>query len=273
MGNNSSRGELLEDTIDPKLLLRAAEKGDLSLVEHYISIGVDVNYQESTSKWTALHYATTEGHVEIVRSLIHAHAMVDLASSDGTTPLILAASMNNVRIMAYLCQAGASLKKENFRGMTPLAIAAKVGNKDAVKWMLKAGADPSQPLSGGVVLLDLCQDATIVEMIKGWVESPVRDAPITHSISEEENLKSAPLTQRDLSKSFENEIQLSSTQVDENEIASAIMTLKQIDLDSLTLVELSLLESELKGILGGVTKRKAELDANRLSELDMLEQD
>ncbi len=34
MGNQSSRGEILQDTADPKLLLKLTEKGDLTSVEH-----------------------------------------------------------------------------------------------------------------------------------------------------------------------------------------------------------------------------------------------
>ena len=50
-------------------LLEAAKKGDFSKVKHLIESGCDVNYEDKDG-YTALIFASFNGHLEIVKLLI-----------------------------------------------------------------------------------------------------------------------------------------------------------------------------------------------------------
>ncbi len=85
---------------DWKEMYRAAQEGDLELLQHHIRSGVNPNYQ----------------HPEIL-----------------STPLVCAILHENTKIALFLLENGADPKLESyFDNLTPLAAAKKMKNKDVI---------------------------------------------------------------------------------------------------------------------------------------------
>ncbi|CAI4214116.1 unnamed protein product [Parascedosporium putredinis] len=72
--------------LDPSLdLLRQARWGHARMVEHLLSIGVDVEYSDSSGP--ALMQAAREGHKDVVEILLAEGAEIDCKDKKGSTPL------------------------------------------------------------------------------------------------------------------------------------------------------------------------------------------
>ena len=82
---------------------------------------------------SALHYAARDGHFEIVRLLVAAHANVNLFEANGISPLLTAISNDHVDIAHYLLDHGADPKPFDVWGRTPLFEAVAVRNLEVNK--------------------------------------------------------------------------------------------------------------------------------------------
>ncbi len=71
-------------------LRRAVDSGDLDRVRELIADGADVNAQDHSSGWSALHIAVRLDRADIVEVLLEAGAAPDIMNRDGITPLTIA---------------------------------------------------------------------------------------------------------------------------------------------------------------------------------------
>ena len=103
----------------------ASAKGRTAVVEELMRLeaGRHVDLQ-STEGWTALHHASINGHVDIVRLLLARGAARDLANAKGDTPLHLAAGRNQLDVIEVLLEHGAAQDAANLQGQTPGDMAA-----------------------------------------------------------------------------------------------------------------------------------------------------
>jgi ankyrin repeat protein len=77
------------------------------------------------------------GHFDVVRALVDAHANVDHASTtDGTTPLCIAAQKGHVEVVRVLIDAHADINQANRDGTTPLSAAKSLKHHDIVEVLL-----------------------------------------------------------------------------------------------------------------------------------------
>ena len=128
-------------------LMIAAGGGFLELAKLLHANGADVNLaggshgrppraiSDITPGWTALHYAATAGHADMVLWLLDSGAAIDAVwTRGGKTALWEAAGYGRVDAVAVLLSRGADVvRKEGYRGTTPLHAAswlkpARVGN-------------------------------------------------------------------------------------------------------------------------------------------------
>ena len=70
--------------------------------------------------WTALMYASLEGHLDVVQILLQAKAIPDLQNKNGDTVLLLAAAKGHADIVQQLLECGANPNISNINGSTPL---------------------------------------------------------------------------------------------------------------------------------------------------------
>lgn len=80
-------------------------------------------------KYTPLHRAAYNGHLDVVRELIAHGADVHAVTVDGWTPLHSACKWNNARVASFLLQHDADVNAQTKGLLTPLHLAA--GNRDS----------------------------------------------------------------------------------------------------------------------------------------------
>lgn len=114
---------------DESPLMLASLRGQLDLARKLIERGADVN----KPGWAPLHYAATNGHLEIMDLLLENHAYIDAESPNGTTPLMMAALYGSTAAVKLLLDAGADPTLRNQLGMTAVDFANKASRRDAAE--------------------------------------------------------------------------------------------------------------------------------------------
>jgi ankyrin repeat protein len=99
---------------------------DLSLIEHFIEKGADVNFKNTSDGWRGLHYAISCGSDDVARLLIEKGANVNGLADDGTSPLILAAKNDSVFIAKLLLERGADVDWRDFHKKNAMSYAKGV---------------------------------------------------------------------------------------------------------------------------------------------------
>jgi uncharacterized protein len=132
-------------------LCEAAALGDAKRVASLLERGDAVDVRSSDG-WTPLHLAAYMGRAEAARALLSRGAAVDAVSANATknTPLCAAlAGRGDDEIVRLLLDAGAD---PNFRaelGVTPLHLAASRGADALVQRLLEHGADGAARMDDG----------------------------------------------------------------------------------------------------------------------------
>ncbi|MBN1457855.1 MAG: ankyrin repeat domain-containing protein [Sedimentisphaerales bacterium] len=122
-------------------LQEAAAVGDLDLVKSLIEDDSEVDKEEDSSGYTALHRAVMGGHKEVVEYLIAKGACIDYIAG-GNTPLSRAVYKGHIEIVRLLLDHGADVNvKNNWEdSKPPLEIAVERGQKEIVSLLVESGA-------------------------------------------------------------------------------------------------------------------------------------
>jgi len=130
-------------------LMMAAFDGELPIVKTLVlEKKADVN----KSGWAPIHYAATNGHLQVAEFLIANGAMVNALSPSETTPLMMAIGSGNELLIKYLLDKGADLRMRNHQGYTAIDIAEMFG-KDDIRDGLKSRWEKlyKKPYPGGPI--------------------------------------------------------------------------------------------------------------------------
>ena len=109
-------------------LMLLSLKGQLPLAKLLISREADINHPG----WTALHYAATGGHADIIQLLLDQSAYIDAESPNGSTPLMMAARYGNLKSVQLLIDEGADVLIKNQLGLSALDFAKQGFRSDTV---------------------------------------------------------------------------------------------------------------------------------------------
>jgi hypothetical protein len=130
----------IRNAADESALMLAALKGELALCQLLIKKGADVN----KPGWAPLHYAATNGHLEVMNLLLEENAYIDAASPNGTTPLMMAAHYGTESAVKLLLEAGADPLLKNTQGLSALDFANR-GNRTESANIISAFVRGRQP--------------------------------------------------------------------------------------------------------------------------------
>ena len=127
------------------LVTIAAVADDLSTMKLALKLGCKSTNVTSRYEGTALIAAAHLGHVEVVKTLIHAGAPLDHVNNLNWTALIESIVLgdgqhDHVETLRALVEAGANVNLPDGRGFTPLHLAKERGYQTMVDILLAAGA-------------------------------------------------------------------------------------------------------------------------------------
>lgn len=112
-------------------LMYAALLGDLESARRLVQRGAQVN----RTGWSALHYAASAGGAPMIEFLLERSAYIDAASTNQTTPLMLAARQKQVTAARLLVERGADPSLRNEAGLTAADYFELAGNPEQALWM------------------------------------------------------------------------------------------------------------------------------------------
>ena len=112
-----------------------------------------VNQKEvpvNRSGWTPLHYACTNGHLDIALFLLDKGAAVDAPSPNDTTPIMMAIRAGNIQLVRLLLDRGADIRIRNQQGYSAIDV-AELFNQEEIQKGLRARWQKlyNEPYPGG----------------------------------------------------------------------------------------------------------------------------
>ena len=114
------------NSVGEQALQHAAWKGRMDAVRWLVEHGARLNREGK--EWAALHYAVFAGHAEVVAYLLERGADINALSTNGSTPLMMAAREGREAIAGTLLAAGARRDIVNERGDDALRWAMRYNN-------------------------------------------------------------------------------------------------------------------------------------------------
>ena len=122
-------------------LIEAVISNNYELVKKLIEDGININFQDLTTCYTALIYASQKGYLDICKLLIDSGADVNIQDKHGSSPLMFTIISSKKDICELLIANGAGVNIQNCHGDTALTIASYQGKKEICELLINAGAD------------------------------------------------------------------------------------------------------------------------------------
>jgi ankyrin repeat protein len=155
-GDSSRVATLVE--ADPSLaIFAAAIQGDTAALEALIAGNRSLVSVHSTDGWTPLHLAAFFGKVDAARLLLNKGAVVNARSMNAmqNMPLHAAAAGKHAEVIQLLLEHGASANARQHGGWTPLHAAAQNGDLETARTLVAGGADVLTRADNNQTALDL----------------------------------------------------------------------------------------------------------------------
>lgn len=119
--------------------------GDLNALTKCLDLGAPAAGHNTTQGQTPLHWATSKGHVHVIKELLKRGVDVDAQDSLGATALLLAAQHNHPYAWLTLHSSGADPEHTDFRGCLSAHWAAYNGHVPILQLLHSKGINLSTP--------------------------------------------------------------------------------------------------------------------------------
>jgi ankyrin repeat protein len=173
---------MLPDDFGSMPLSWASSNGHVEVVRLLLESGADIESPNRVG-WTPLNAASYKGHFEVVSLLIENGADITIPSNDSWTPLNLASFNGHTGIVKLLLEQGANFEIPNDGGWTPANTACQHGYIEVVNLLLEYGANITNAANDGSTPLCLAASNGHNEMVKLILEKGV-DIAVTDKIGE-----------------------------------------------------------------------------------------
>ncbi len=147
-------------------LIEAVRRQDKALVQQLINNGIDVDTVIPQRSATALISAVKTKNIEIAGILLANRASVNLANSDGETPLLFAIYQGDEQMIKILLKAGANPNQARKRfKIAPLHVAAARGEAMIIRELIANKANVNLAAEAGVTALRIAREFDHSEVI------------------------------------------------------------------------------------------------------------
>lgn len=138
----------------------AAALGDAGRITALLDADPALVDARSSDGWTPLHLAAHFGHAEVAEMLLDRGAPVDARSTNAMTNTALHAALagRHLDVTALLLTRGADVDARQRGGFTALHAAAQHGDSELVTLLLRSGADPSLATDDGRTALSIAHE-------------------------------------------------------------------------------------------------------------------
>lgn len=119
-------------------IMIGAWEGNIAMMDLFVSRGADINKANSLGE-QALQHAAWRGHLPVVRWLVERGARVNREGQEWAA-IHYAAFAGHSDVVNYLLERGADVNARSTNGSTPLMMAAREGKESIAKALLAAGA-------------------------------------------------------------------------------------------------------------------------------------
>lgn len=117
-------------------LHEACRKGRIEEVERLLAYGICLVNETDKFGQTALHIASFQGHIDIVKLLIKKMAFLSIQDKNGWTPLHAASSAGNLQICEILIREGADPNVQSISKSTPLHYLTSLACSDLLLFVM-----------------------------------------------------------------------------------------------------------------------------------------
>ena len=148
-------------------LMIGAWEGNIPMMELFLSRGADINKTNSHGE-QALQHAAWRGRLEAVRWLVERGARLNRAGREWGA-LHYAAFAGHAEVLAYLLERGADVNALSTNGSTPLMMAAREGRLATLDLLIARGADVNRRNESGASALDWARrgkEPTMVDRLR-----------------------------------------------------------------------------------------------------------
>ena len=169
-------GDRIEKEKRSRQLICASESGDLKTVikllnaEEHGNLVANIN-EKGLNDYTPLHFASNEGHIEVVKVLLNSKANVNALSNSLRTPLHLACEKGYANIINELLIHKADINVKDSEGNTPLHYASAGGWEEPLKLLLTWDCDTTIRNNYKETPLELAKNIKIREILMREVKN------------------------------------------------------------------------------------------------------